>query len=247
MRFGACLALRTDRVVVGTPAAQNPHRVSELAEKRPGRIARTVDVRQDRVMIEGLKVQGGYTARAFIESLRDTPFGARIVSHIGADTARHDSAAGVISARARAARVPVIASGVVRTVGDVARPRRHGTPHGALDPVPMPAVTGRTRGRAVLSGGAGAPRRCRAQGAHRRHGDGGIHARPRHRQPGRHLRRRHRQGGSWALAAGPHGRPSQSSASVIQTGTWSDGLSPPRTALSIPAPVSLSAACGVSR
>jgi phosphoribosylformimino-5-aminoimidazole carboxamide ribotide isomerase len=84
VRFGACLALRTDRVVVGTPAAQNPHRVRELAEKHPGRNARTVDVRHDRVMVEGWKVQSSHTARAFIESLRDTPFGALIVSHIGA-------------------------------------------------------------------------------------------------------------------------------------------------------------------
>jgi phosphoribosylformimino-5-aminoimidazole carboxamide ribotide isomerase len=131
-RIEEWLALGADRVVVGTLAAQNPHLVKELAEKHPGRIALTVDVLHDRVMIEGWKVQSSYTARAFIESFRDTPFGALIVTDIGADTAQHDGALGVISSLARVARVPVIASGVVRTVEDVARLRLLGTVHGAL-------------------------------------------------------------------------------------------------------------------
>ncbi len=131
-RIEEWLALGAARVVVGTLAAQNPHLVMELAEKHPGRIALTVDVLRDHVMIEGWKVQSSYTARTFIESFRDTPFGALIVTDIGADIAGTEGAMGVISSLARVARVPVIASGVVRTLDDIVRLRLLGTVHGAL-------------------------------------------------------------------------------------------------------------------
>lgn len=131
-RIEEWLGLGAARVVVGTVAAHNPRLVIELAEKHPGRIALTVDVLRDHVMIEGWKVQSIYTARTFIESFRDTPFGALIITDIGADIAETDGALGVISSLARVARVPVIASGVVRTLDDIARLRLLGTVHGAL-------------------------------------------------------------------------------------------------------------------
>ncbi len=131
-RIEEWLALGATRVVVGTLAAQNPHLVMSLAEKHPGHIALTVDVLHDRVMIDGWKTPSTYTARTFIESFRDTPFGALIVTDIGADIEGTEGAMGVISSLARVAKVPVIASGVVRTIDDVTRLRLLGTVHGVL-------------------------------------------------------------------------------------------------------------------
>lgn len=131
-RIEEWLGLGAARVVVGTVAAQNPHLVKDLAYKHPGRIALTVDVWQDHVMIEGWKVKSSYTARTFIESFRDTPFAALIITDIGSDIEETDGALGVISSLARVAQVPVVASGVVRTIDDISRLRLLGTVHGAL-------------------------------------------------------------------------------------------------------------------
>ncbi|MCX7890282.1 MAG: 1-(5-phosphoribosyl)-5-[(5-phosphoribosylamino)methylideneamino] imidazole-4-carboxamide isomerase [Rhodobacteraceae bacterium] len=131
-RIEEWLRLGAGRIVVGTLAANNPHLVRELAERHPGRIVLTVDVLKDHVMVEGWRVQSAYTARDFIESYGDTPFAAIVVTDIGADAAETEAALGVISGLARVARVPVIASGVVRTVQDIARLRLLGTVHGAL-------------------------------------------------------------------------------------------------------------------
>ncbi len=109
------------RVVVSTLAAQNPHLVKELAERHVEQIVLAVDVLHDHVMIDGWKVKSAYTAKGYVKNFEGTPFAAIIVTDVSADIAESDAKLSMVSDLAERAKVPVIASGVVRTLDDIAR------------------------------------------------------------------------------------------------------------------------------
>ncbi|MFC6687008.1 1-(5-phosphoribosyl)-5-[(5-phosphoribosylamino)methylideneamino]imidazole-4-carboxamide isomerase [Jhaorihella thermophila] len=109
------------RIVVGTLAALEPHLVRELAEHHPDQIVLAVDVWRGQVMTEGWRQTGALSPAAYIEAFGDTPFAGIIVTDIDADVDEVDGSLGLISALAEIARVPVIASGVVRTLDDISR------------------------------------------------------------------------------------------------------------------------------
>lgn len=111
------------RIVVGTLAAQNPHLVKELAERHADQIVLAVDVWKDHVMIEGWKTQSAYSAESYIRSFAGYPFAAIIVTDIGADIRETDASISLVSRLAEIAEVPVIASGIVRTIDDISRLR----------------------------------------------------------------------------------------------------------------------------
>ncbi len=120
------------RVVVGTLAAQNPHLVKELAERHVDQIVLSVDVWQGHVMIEGWKARSAYMADGFIKAFAETPFAAIVVTDIAADVSGTDASLGMIEAIARSTRVPVIASGIVKSLDDISRLQLLGDISGAL-------------------------------------------------------------------------------------------------------------------
>ncbi|MDW4548495.1 1-(5-phosphoribosyl)-5-[(5-phosphoribosylamino)methylideneamino] imidazole-4-carboxamide isomerase [Defluviimonas sp. D31] len=120
------------RIVVSTVAAQNPHLVKELASHHPDQIVLAVDVWKGHVMTHGWKTQSAYTPEAFLDAFEGTPFAAIIVTDIDYDLQESDAALGVISAIAARTRIPVIASGIVRTIDDVSRLRLLGEVSGAI-------------------------------------------------------------------------------------------------------------------
>lgn len=126
------IELGAGRVVVGTLAAQNPHLVKELAERHVDQIVLSVDVWQGHVMIEGWKAQSAYMADGFIKAFAETPFAAIVVTDIAADVSGTDASLGMIEAIARSTRVPVIASGIVRSLDDISRLQLLGDISGAL-------------------------------------------------------------------------------------------------------------------
>lgn len=131
-RIEEWIDLGAGRIVVGTLAAQNPHLVKELAERHADQIVLAVDVWKDHVMIEGWKTQSAYTAAGYIQSFAGVPFAAIIVTDIGADIRETDATISLISRLAELAKVPVIASGIVRTVDDISRLRILDKVSGAL-------------------------------------------------------------------------------------------------------------------
>lgn len=120
------------RIVVGTLAAQNPHMVKELAERHVDQIVLSVDVWQGHVMIEGWKARSAYMADGFIKAFAETPFAAIVVTDIAADVSGSDASLGMIEQIARSTRVPVIASGIVRSLDDISRLQLLGDVSGAL-------------------------------------------------------------------------------------------------------------------
>lgn len=110
------------RIVVGSLAAQEPHLVKELAKYHPDQIVLTVDVKAGRVMTHGWRRESSFTPEDFIAAFDGVPLAGIVVTDIEADANAHvEAQMGLISGLARLSRTPVIASGVVRTVDDIAR------------------------------------------------------------------------------------------------------------------------------
>ena len=109
------------RIVLGTLAVQEPAMVKDLVKRHPDKIALTVDVWKGKVLVDGWRTSSAYTAEAFIKAYAGTPFAAIIVTDVDADTAGTEASLSMIATLSDIARVPVIASGAIRSIDDVAR------------------------------------------------------------------------------------------------------------------------------
>lgn len=131
-RIEEWIELGAGRVVIGTLAAQEPAMVKDLAKRHADQIVLTVDVLNGHVMIKGWETASSFTAEAFLDAYKDTPFAAIVVTDVAADAAGGDASLSLIEGLAKRARVPVIASGIVRTEDDIARLKYLGHVSGAL-------------------------------------------------------------------------------------------------------------------
>ncbi|MBV8737434.1 MAG: 1-(5-phosphoribosyl)-5-[(5-phosphoribosylamino)methylideneamino]imidazole-4-carboxamide isomerase [Alphaproteobacteria bacterium] len=119
------LLLGIDRVVLGTVALRNPDLVRTAAADYPGRIAVAVDARNGRVAVEGWVE----TADIGIVELARRFEDCGVVAIIYTDIARDGVLGGIDTAAAaslaRAVRTPVIASGGVASLADIAALKQH--------------------------------------------------------------------------------------------------------------------------
>ena len=114
-------ALGAERIVIGTLGVQMPTVVKELVTRHPGKIALAVDVWKGKVLVDGWRTSSAYTPEGLIDAYGTTPFAAIIVTDVDADTAGTEASYSMLATLADLVKVPVIASGAVRTVDDVAR------------------------------------------------------------------------------------------------------------------------------
>lgn len=126
------------RVVISTLAARDPVLVKELAKYFPDQIVLAVDVWQGQVMTDGWRSSSAFTPDAFIAAFDDAPLAGVIVTDIDSDVADTDAQLGLISGLAEVARAPVVASGVVRSLDDIARLKY------------IPSISGALVGRALF-------------------------------------------------------------------------------------------------
>jgi phosphoribosylformimino-5-aminoimidazole carboxamide ribotide isomerase len=119
------LALGIDRLVLGTAALHNPELVRRAAEDHPGAIAVGVDARDGRAAIEGwaetTKVGVVDLARRF----EDCGVGALIYTDIARDGALSGVDVRATTDLARQVSIPVIASGGVSALADIAALKAH--------------------------------------------------------------------------------------------------------------------------
>ena len=109
------------RIVVSTLAALEPTKVMSLARSFPDQIVLSVDVWKGKVMMKGWTEASAMSPSAFVRAFNDTPLAGVVITDIDADLGGPDGQLGVVSGLAAEARAPAIASGVVRTLDDVAR------------------------------------------------------------------------------------------------------------------------------
>ncbi len=114
------LASGVDRVVLGTVALRDPDLVRRAAADHPGMIVVGVDAREGRVAIEGwaetTQLGGVELARRF----EDCGVAAIIYTDIARDGALSGVDAEAVAEMARRIRIPLIASGGVASLQDIA-------------------------------------------------------------------------------------------------------------------------------
>jgi phosphoribosylformimino-5-aminoimidazole carboxamide ribotide isomerase len=119
------LGLGIDRIVLGTAALHDPDLVRGAAADHPGRIAVATDARGGRVMVAGWAENADLGAVDLARRFADCGVAAIIHTDIGRDGAMGGVDAEAQAVFARAVGVPVIASGGVAGLADIAALKAH--------------------------------------------------------------------------------------------------------------------------
>jgi phosphoribosylformimino-5-aminoimidazole carboxamide ribotide isomerase len=132
----AWLARGVRRVILGTAALREPELVRAAARAHPGRIAVGIDARDGKVAVEGWDETSATTATDLARHYENAGVAAIIYTDIDRDGAMQGPNVAATAALARAVSIPVIASGGVSSLADLAALKASGAP---LDG----AITGR--------------------------------------------------------------------------------------------------------
>ena len=136
------LTLGIDRVVLGTAALRDPGLVREAAADHPGRIVVGIDARDGRVAVEGWAETTDLGVVELTRRFEDCGVAAIVYTDIARDGALVGVDANAIAIVARQVRVPLIASGGVSSLDDIA----------ALKAREVDGITGIICGRALYDG-----------------------------------------------------------------------------------------------
>jgi phosphoribosylformimino-5-aminoimidazole carboxamide ribotide isomerase len=108
------------RVIIGTAAVRDPAFVMEAAKLHPARVAVALDARDGRVAVEGWAETSALTALDIARRFEDAGVAALIHTDIARDGLLTGLNLDATIALAEAVRVPVIASGGLASIADVA-------------------------------------------------------------------------------------------------------------------------------
>jgi phosphoribosylformimino-5-aminoimidazole carboxamide ribotide isomerase len=114
------LALGIERVVLGTAASRDPGLVRHAAADHPGRIVVGIDARDGRVAVEGWAETTELGVIELARCFEDCGVAAIVYTDITRDGALVGVDASAIAAVAQQIRTPVIASGGVSSLADIA-------------------------------------------------------------------------------------------------------------------------------
>ncbi|HVC51850.1 MAG TPA: 1-(5-phosphoribosyl)-5-[(5-phosphoribosylamino)methylideneamino]imidazole-4-carboxamide isomerase [Stellaceae bacterium] len=131
-----------ERIVLGTAALRNPALVREAAAAHPGRIVVGIDGRDGKVAVEGWAETSEIGSVELAHRFADAGVAAIVYTDIARDGALVGVDAEATAAFARAAGVPVIASGGVASLADIA----------ALQAQARAGIAGIICGRALYDG-----------------------------------------------------------------------------------------------
>ena len=119
------LGIGIDRVVLGTAALRDPDLVRHAAAAHPYRIVVAIDARDGRVAIEGWVETADIGVLELAHRFEDCGVAAIIHTDIARDGVLGGIDAEAVAALARQLRMPVIASGGVASLADIAALKEH--------------------------------------------------------------------------------------------------------------------------
>lgn len=114
------LTLGADRIVLGTAALRDPGLVREAAADYPGKIVVGIDVRNGHVAIDGWAKTTALGVVELARRFEDCGVAAIVYTDIARDGALSGVDANTVAAVARQIRIPLIASGGVSSLDDIA-------------------------------------------------------------------------------------------------------------------------------
>jgi phosphoribosylformimino-5-aminoimidazole carboxamide ribotide isomerase len=136
------LSLGIDRIVLGTAALRDPDLVRRAAADHPGAIVVAVDARDGRVAVEGWAETTELGVVELARRFEDCGVAAIVYTDIARDGALSGIDAARVSDLARQIRLPVIASGGLSSLADIAALKAH----------EAEGITGIICGRALYDG-----------------------------------------------------------------------------------------------
>jgi phosphoribosylformimino-5-aminoimidazole carboxamide ribotide isomerase len=110
-----------DRLVIGTSALTDPEWFREACRKFPGKLVLGIDARDGRAATDGWLITSEVTALDLARQFADEPLAGIIYTDIATDGMMAGPNIEAIAEMQAAVKVPIIASGGVTTVEDVAR------------------------------------------------------------------------------------------------------------------------------
>jgi phosphoribosylformimino-5-aminoimidazole carboxamide ribotide isomerase len=119
------LELGIDRVVLGTAALRDPDLVRRAAAEHPGAIVVGIDTRGGRVAVEGWAETTKIEVVELAQRFEDSGVAAIVFTDIARDGALAGVDARAVADMARRVRIPVIASGGVSSLADIAALKAH--------------------------------------------------------------------------------------------------------------------------
>lgn len=119
------LALGVSRVIFGTAAYRSPHLVAEACRRFPGRITVGIDARDGKVAIQGWTEDTALEAVALAQRCQDMGVSEIIYTDIARDGTQQGVNLDATLALARAVSVPLIASGGIAHIRDIAQLAAH--------------------------------------------------------------------------------------------------------------------------
>jgi phosphoribosylformimino-5-aminoimidazole carboxamide ribotide isomerase len=119
------LDLGIERVVLGTAALRDPALVRQAAKHYPGRIVVGIDGRDGKVAIEGWAETSEIGIVELAHRFADAGVAAVVATDISRDGAMMGIDADAIAGFARAIGIPVVASGGVSSIADIAALKAH--------------------------------------------------------------------------------------------------------------------------
>ena len=126
------LSLGLARVILGTVAVENPDLVRQAAKAFPGQVAVGLDARDGRVATRGWAEETDVMVTDLARSFEDAGISAIIYTDILRDGAMKGPNIAATADLARAVSIPVIASGGVSSLHDLAALRDTGVISGAI-------------------------------------------------------------------------------------------------------------------
>jgi phosphoribosylformimino-5-aminoimidazole carboxamide ribotide isomerase len=115
-----CVRAGANRIAIGSAAFSDPDLLLAACRALPGRVLGSLDVRDGRVAVKGWTETSSITVEVAVQRFRDAGVAAIIFTDISRDGTRTGVDAGAIGAFARWAQMPVIASGGVANLNDIA-------------------------------------------------------------------------------------------------------------------------------
>jgi phosphoribosylformimino-5-aminoimidazole carboxamide ribotide isomerase len=120
------------RVVLGTASVKNPDLVKEACREFPGRVALGIDARQGKVAVEGWAESASISALDLARRFADAGVAAIIYTDIERDGALQGVNVDATAELARSVKTPVIASGGIASLDDIAALKAKGIPGAIL-------------------------------------------------------------------------------------------------------------------